>query len=225
MRLSVTTWMDSGGPVTSELTLLVLRLGFLLLLWLFVFAIVYALRSDLFGQRVRKLQPTSDAANPVVSPGPTAGNSTGRGNPSAASGAAPSPGAAAVAPLFAAHAPVSAASAAEPNALAPNFGRETATAQTAQRLVITSGAKAGAEFPLGRDEITIGRSSDSAIVIRDDYTSTHHARLMLWNDQWMLQDLDSTNGTFLDGVRVAVPTPIPLNTPVKIGSTSFELRR
>jgi pSer/pThr/pTyr-binding forkhead associated (FHA) protein len=48
---------------------------------------------------------------------------------------------------------------------------------------------------------------------------------MLWNDQWMLQDLDSTNGTFLDGVRVAVPTPIPLNTPVKIGSTSFELRR
>ncbi|WP_130507064.1 FHA domain-containing protein FhaB/FipA [Microterricola gilva] len=211
--------MDSGGPVTSELTLLVLRLGFLLLLWLFVFAIVYALRSDLFGQRVRKLQPTSDAASPVVSPAANGGGSTGAGSPvGAASGAA-------AAPLFAAHAPVSAASAAEPNALAPNFGRETATAGAAQRLVITSGAKAGAEFPLGRDEITIGRSSDSAIVIRDDYTSTHHARLMLWNDQWMLQDLDSTNGTFLDGVRVAVPTPIPLNTPVKIGSTSFELRR
>ncbi|MET0853475.1 MAG: FHA domain-containing protein [Microterricola sp.] len=205
--------MDSGGPVTSELTLLVLRLGFLLLLWLFVFAIVYALRSDLFGQRVRKLQPTSDAS-PVVS------GSNGGSSPVAVASAG-----AAAAPLFAAHAPVSAAAAAEPNALAPNFGRETATAMTAQRLVITSGAKAGAEFPLGRDEITIGRSSDSAIVIRDDYTSTHHARLMLWNDQWMLQDLDSTNGTFLDGVRVAVPTPIPLNTPVKIGSTSFELRR
>ena len=214
--------MDSGGPVTSELTLLVLRLGFLLLLWLFVFAIVYALRSDLFGQRVRKLQPTTDAAGPAVSTGSAGGGSPSSGNPSA--GLA-SPGAAAAAPLFAAHAPVSAAAAAEPNALAPNFGREVATAQTAQRLVITSGAKAGAEFPLGRDEITIGRSSDSAIVIRDDYTSTHHARLMLWNDQWMLQDLDSTNGTFLDGVRVAVPTPIPLNTPVKIGSTSFELRR
>ncbi|HEY9423652.1 MAG TPA: FHA domain-containing protein, partial [Microterricola sp.] len=203
-------------------TLLVLRLGFLLLLWLFVFAIVYALRSDLFGQRVRKLQPTTDAAGPAVSTGSAGGGSPSSGNPSA--GLA-SPGAAAAAPLFAAHAPVSAAAAAEPNALAPNFGREVATAQTAQRLVITSGAKAGAEFPLGRDEITIGRSSDSAIVIRDDYTSTHHARLMLWNDQWMLQDLDSTNGTFPDGVRVAVPTPIPLNTPVKIGSTSFELRR
>ena len=78
-------------------------------------------------------------------------------------------------------------------------GRETASTDNATRLVITSGQKAGAEFPLGRDEITIGRSSDSAIIIRDDYTSTHHARLMLWNGRWMLQDLDSTNGTFLNG--------------------------
>ncbi|PPL19789.1 FHA domain-containing protein FhaB/FipA [Microterricola pindariensis] len=199
--------------MTSELTLLVLRLGFLLLLWLFVFAIVYALRSDLFGQRVRKLQPTD-----AVATAPPAGN--GHSSP-------PKPSAAA--PVFASPAPAgpvsaSAAAVAEP-VLTPAFGRDVASAQTAHRLVITSGAKAGAEFPLGRDEITIGRSSDSAIVIRDDYTSTHHARLMLWNDQWMLQDLDSTNGTFLDGARVTVPTPVPLNATVKIGSTTFELRR
>ena len=62
-------------------------------------------------------------------------------------------------------------------------------------------------------------------MIRDDYTSTHHARLMLWNDQWVIQDLDSTNGTFLDGSRVTLPTPVPLGTPVTIGTTSFELRR
>jgi pSer/pThr/pTyr-binding forkhead associated (FHA) protein len=48
---------------------------------------------------------------------------------------------------------------------------------------------------------------------------------MLWNDEWMLQDLDSTNGTFLAGSRVTVPTKIPLNATVKIGATSFELRR
>ena len=53
---SATTWAGSGGRRMSELTLLVLQLGFLLLLWVFIFAIVYALRSDLFGQRVRKLQ-------------------------------------------------------------------------------------------------------------------------------------------------------------------------
>ena len=100
-----------------------------------------------------------------------------------------------------------------------------ASVQTATRLVITSGPRQGTELPLGRDPITIGRSSESGLVIRDDYTSTHHARLLLWNDEWMVQDLDSTNGTFLDGRRVTVPTQIPLDTPIKIGTTTFELRR
>jgi hypothetical protein len=182
----------------SELTLLVLQLGFLLLLWVFVFAIVYSLRSDLFGQRVRKLQPDAAAAAPAA--------------------ASPFPGSAA-----ASAAPTAAVS--HPAAPASGPGGETASTENATRLVITSGQKAGAEFPLGRDEITIGRSSDSAIIIRDDYTSTHHARLMLWNGRWMLQDLDSTNGTFLNGSRVTVPTPIPLGATVKVGATTFELRR
>ncbi|WP_353826908.1 FHA domain-containing protein FhaB/FipA [Agromyces sp. SYSU T0242] len=175
----------------SELTLLVLQLGFLLLLWVFVFAIVYALRSDLFGQRVRKLQPEAAAAG----------------------AAAPAAPANATAPTAAVSRP------------APAGNGEDATTENASRLVITSGGKSGAEFPLGRDEITIGRSSDSAIIIRDDYTSTHHARLMLWNGRWMLQDLDSTNGTFLNGSRVTVPTPVPLGATVKVGATTFELRR
>ena len=177
----------------SELTLLVLQLGFLLLLWVFVFAIVYALRSDLFGQRVRKLQPEAAAA---AAPAPMRATS---------------------------EAPTAAVSRPAPPA-APVGGGD-ATTENATRLVITSGAKAGAEFPLGRDEITIGRSSDSAIIIRDDYTSTHHARIMLWNGRWMIQDLDSTNGTFLNGSRVTVPTPIPLGATVKVGATTFELRR
>lgn len=181
----------------SELTLLVLQLGFLLLLWVFVFAIVYSLRSDLFGQRVRKLQPDAAAAAP------------------APAAAFPAPASASPATPTAAH----------PAAPASGPGGETASTENATRLVITSGQKAGAEFPLGRDEITIGRSSDSAIIIRDDYTSTHHARLMLWNGRWMIQDLDSTNGTFLNGSRVTVPTPIPLGATVKVGATTFELRR
>ena len=95
----------------------------------------------------------------------------------------------------------------------------------AKRLVITSGSKEGLEIELTEEQLTIGRSSDSALVVRDDYTSTHHARLMLWDGQWMVQDLDSTNGTFLAGNRVSVPTPVPLNTPVSVGTTTFELRR
>ncbi|MEO6505221.1 MAG: FHA domain-containing protein [Terrimesophilobacter sp.] len=174
----------------SELTLLLLRFGFLLLLWAFVFAVVYALRSDLFGQRVRRMPSESQAAAPF-----------------------PSAPAAPPAPPSAARAPGQTASG------------TPATASSATRVVITSGAKAGQELPLTGEPITIGRSGESGLVIRDDYTSTHHARLLLWGEDWVLQDLDSTNGTFLDGVRVTIPTHVPLNTPIKIGTTSFELRR
>lgn len=183
----------------SELTLLVLRFGFLLLLWLFIFGIVYALRSDLFGQRVRKMQPDA-AASPFPSAAPPR---------SAAAAPAQQPP------------PLSSL----PSGANTSLPVPQATSHTASRLVITSGAKSGLEIQLGRDPLTIGRSAESGLVIRDDYTSTHHARLLLWNDNWMIQDLDSTNGTFLDGKRVTVPTQVPLNTPVKIGTTSFELRR
>ncbi|MGO4595862.1 FHA domain-containing protein [Leifsonia sp. 2TAF2] len=197
----------------SELTLLVLRFGFLLVLWLFVFGIVYALRTDLFGQRVRKLPESQAAASPF---------------PAAASAAAPAP--APVPGGIAPAGPTEPVMKAAPVSTLPSGanragGHTNASVQSARRLVITSGARAGTELPLGRDPITIGRSGESNLVIRDDYTSTHHARLLLWNDEWMIQDLDSTNGTFLDGRRVTVPTQVPLDTPIKIGTTTFELRR
>jgi pSer/pThr/pTyr-binding forkhead associated (FHA) protein len=122
----------------------------------------------------------------------------------------------------AAQAAPSAAPAAAPSrpAPAPSGGQGIA-----KRLVITSGAKEGLELDLPSEVLTIGRSGESGLVIRDDYTSTHHARLLLWNEGWVIQDLDSTNGTYLDGQRVTTPVLVPLNTPVKIGTTSFELRR
>jgi pSer/pThr/pTyr-binding forkhead associated (FHA) protein len=172
----------------SELTLLVLRIAFLAILWGFVFAIVYALRSDLFGQKVRRMP--APAAAPSLPP---------------------------AAPVVPAPRPA----ASRPAASHP----EPAGSLGAARLVITSGAKEGLEIDLPDEQLTIGRSNESGLVIRDDYTSTHHARLLLWPDGWVIQDLDSTNGTFLDGTRVIVPTHVPLNTPVKIGTTSFELRR
>ena len=185
----------------SELTLLILRIVFLLVLWGFVFSVVHALRTDLFGGRVKRM-PAPDAA---VSASPFA--------------AASAP---AVAPV---DRPASVPQRATPANALPHTTAPAATASSATRLVITSGAKEGMELPLSRQPLTIGRSSESGLVIRDDYTSTHHARLMLLNDSWVIQDLDSTNGTFLDGMRVVVPTQIPLNTPIRIGSTSFELRR
>ena len=175
----------------SELTLLVLRLAFLILLWFFVFVIVYALRSDLFGQRARRMPAAVATAPPVAAAFP------------AGSSLAPAPVTEPVAQRAAPH----------------------ADATTPRRLIITSGPREGLEVDLPAEQLTIGRSSESGLVIRDDYTSTHHARLMLWNDQWVIQDLDSTNGTFLAGSRVTLPTPVPVGTPVTIGTTSFELRR
>ena len=193
----------------SELTLFLLRIAFLALLWFFVFGIVYALRSDLFGQRVRKLPAgQQQAAGQDAAPFVTAAQ------PVVAAAAAPAPSAPAP----------SAPSARRPREERTDSG-DVATVHTAQRLVITSGPKRGTELELNGEPLTIGRSSESALVIRDDYTSTHHARLLIWNDEWMIQDLDSTNGTFLDGRRVGAPTKVPLNTPVKVGTTTFELRR
>ena len=176
----------------SELVLLLLRIGFLVLLWFFVFGVVYSLRADLFGVKVRKL-------------------------PAEAAAGAPASGSAAPA------APVAKPASAKPASAKPSTG--PATVATAQRLVITSGPKAGLELPLGNDTLTIGRSSESALVIRDDYTSSHHARLILRGDAWAVQDLDSPNGTFVAGQRVGnSPVSLSLGTPIKVGATTFELR-
>jgi len=172
----------------NELPLLLLQIGFLLLLWFFVFAVVYSLRADLFGVRVRKM-------------------------PEQAPAAAPAPAAAATAPV---------APKASPRKSSKG---QKATTDAVSRIVITSGPKAGLELPLGTEPLTIGRSSESGLVIRDDYTSSHHARLVLWGEQWMLQDLDSTNGTSHDGVRVAAPVQVKVGAPIKVGATTFELRK
>lgn len=164
----------------SELTLMILRIGFLLLLWLFIFAIVYALRSDLFGVPVRKLPNDSrpGARSPANTP--------------AATPPAPTPAAAPTEP--------------------------------ARSLIITTGNAAGTTLTLDDDIITIGRSNDSTLVIVDEYTSTYHAKLARNGERWMLTDLDSTNGTKVNGSRIKGTVLLPVGTPVTIGTTTFELR-
>lgn len=171
----------------SELTLLVLRVAFLALLWVFVFAVVYSLRSDLFGGRVRRVPQESVQAAPVPASTPPAVQSL-------------------------------------PSPPTPGSGAPFQRTGPASVLVITSGGKTGLEIPLGTEPLMIGRASDAALQIRDDYTSTHHARLLLWGSDWVIQDLDSTNGTFVDGARIDTPTQVPIGVPVKVGATTFELR-
>ena len=120
------------------------------------------------------------------------------------------------------------ASANLPNAFVPASGSNPASAklseQKATKIVVTAGEKIGAEIALSGRQLTIGRAGDSDLIVDDEYTSTHHAKLVFINGEWLIQDLDSTNGTLLDGKKITTTTVVPLNTQVRVGQTSFELR-
>lgn len=96
--------------------------------------------------------------------------------------------------------------------------------RAAHQLVVTGGQLAGTKITLRESPITIGRAEDSTLVITDDYASARHARLVPRNGQWFVEDLGSTNGTYLDRSRVNGPTPVPIGVPIRIGRTSIELR-
>ena len=157
----------------EELVLTVARIGFLVLLWIFVFTVVGVIRRDLFaGARSRLVAAPRGVGAPV-------------------GGTAPA---------------------------------KVKKGRAAHQLVVTAGALAGTRITLGEQPITIGRAEDSTLVITDDYASARHARLVPRSGQWLLEDLGSTNGTFLDRTKVAGPTPVPLGVPIRIGRTALELR-
>jgi hypothetical protein len=94
-----------------------------------------------------------------------------------------------------------------------------------QQLLVTAGALAGTSMGLSDQQITIGRADDATLVLSDDYASTRHARLFPQDGQWLVEDLGSTNGTYLDRQKVTQPTPVPIGVPIRIGKTVLELRR
>jgi pSer/pThr/pTyr-binding forkhead associated (FHA) protein len=92
-------------------------------------------------------------------------------------------------------------------------------------LLVTGGSLVGTTITLGEQQITVGRASDATLVLTDDYASTRHARLFPQNGEWIVEDLGSTNGTYLDRQKVTAPTPVPVGVPVRIGKTVLELRK
>jgi pSer/pThr/pTyr-binding forkhead associated (FHA) protein len=163
----------------SELAVTLLRLGYLLLLWVFVLSAIGVLRRDLYGTRIlnrRQRRAERRAAEPPA--------------------ATPAPG------------PVVARRTNEPT-----------------RLVVTEGGLRGTTLPLGASPILIGRAPSCTLVLDDDYSSSRHARIYPDAGQWFVEDLGSTNGTFLDGSKVEGSMPIPLGAPVRIGQSVIELQR
>ncbi len=92
-------------------------------------------------------------------------------------------------------------------------------------LLVTAGTLAGTSIGLSDQQITIGRANDATLVLADDYASSRHARLFPQDGQWIVEDLGSTNGTYLDRQKVTQPTPVPAGVPIRIGKTVLELRR
>lgn len=144
------------------------RAGFLLLLWLFVWAVLRTLRSDIYAASGIRIQPRSSRTGAVL----------------------------------------------------PSFSRQ----KGAKHLVVTQGSLAGTRISLGMQPVLIGRADDSTLVLTDDYASTRHARLSPRGTDWYVEDLGSTNGTYLDRAKVTTAVKVPLGTPVRVGKTVIELR-
>ena len=164
----------------SELTLTIIRLGFLAVLWLFVLTAVSVMRSDLFGRRA-----PSRGANRRPAPAP-----------------APKP-------------------ARQERPAKPAKGKRGVPST----LVVTQGALSGTTVRLGDQPVTLGRSQDSTIVLDDDYVSSRHARFFPKDGQWLVEDMGSTNGTYLDRTKVTSPMPVKIGMPIRIGKTVVELRK
>ena len=160
----------------SELTVTVLRLGLLVLLWVFVLSVASVLKTDLFGTRVVTRRPAP----------PKKGSRAG---------GEPRPARAARNPRIPTH------------------------------LVLTSGPLAGTSLPLRDSGVLIGRNPECALVLDDEFASGRHARILRAEDGWYVEDLGSTNGTFVGQYRVGDPVPVETGTAIRIGRTVIELRK
>ncbi|KAA1426805.1 FHA domain-containing protein FhaB/FipA [Nocardioides antri] len=92
-------------------------------------------------------------------------------------------------------------------------------------VAVIQGQNTGVTAALANAPILIGRGNDAAIRLDDDYVSTRHARIAASGDQWYVEDLGSTNGTYLGTQRITQPTTIGLGAQVRIGKTILELRK
>jgi pSer/pThr/pTyr-binding forkhead associated (FHA) protein len=173
----------------SELTLTIIRLGLLVLLWIFVFSVVGVLRGDIYGTRVvsrTPRKPTPAKRQPARAAAPSA---------------TPTPA---------------------PATKGRTRGRQPAAPRT---LVVTQGALTGTSLPLREAGTVIGRNPECALVLDDDFASGRHARIFSRDGAWFVEDLGSTNGTFLGSERLTGPVRVEVGTTLRIGKTVIELRK
>ena len=74
-------------------------------------------------------------------------------------------------------------------------------------------------------DVTFGRAEGSTVALDDSYISDHHARVFLQDGEWCVADLGSTNGTFLNQVKVTTATPLAAGDQLGIGKTTVQVRK
>ena len=91
------------------------------------------------------------------------------------------------------------------------------------RLICTSGSKAGTEYELIDELITVGRSAQSHIVLDDQFASRHHAEIHRHENAYQVHDLQSKNGVLVDGTRISAGATVWLQdgSEVQFASTRF----
>ncbi|WP_062314197.1 FHA domain-containing protein FhaB/FipA [Demequina rhizosphaerae] len=171
----------------SQLSITLLRMGFLVLLWTLVLSAIAVLRADLYGTRI---------------------TARGRGRESRREHDA------------------RAEKTASPSRAATGIrtGSISTKDPSAGHLAVTSGPLKGTTIPLGTAPVLVGRASTCTLVIDDDYCSARHCRIYLEGDRWMVEDLGSTNGTYLGNQKVTDPVPFREGDVIRIGATALELR-
>ena len=78
---------------------------------------------------------------------------------------------------------------------------------------------------LDAHDVTFGRAESSTVILDDPYISDHHARVFLQGGEWCIADLGSTNGTFLNQVKVTAATPIAAGDQLGVGKTTVQVRK
>lgn len=107
-----------------------------------------------------------------------------------------------------------------PSSLAGPATPTTPTTAPLASLLVRSGELKGRRLPIKTPVVNIGRADFNDVVIADPSVSTSHAKLQRRDEVWVLSDLNSTNGTFLEGERIAEETPLAPGTTVRFGEVS-----
>jgi pSer/pThr/pTyr-binding forkhead associated (FHA) protein len=110
-------------------------------------------------------------------------------------------------------------------ASSPPAQRPRAGAAPAGQLVVHRPEGKPQVVALDGSEVRFGRSRECDVVLSDTFASERHARVFPREGAWMVADMGSTNGTYVNRRRVHEPTPINAGDQVTIGKTIVEVRR